>query len=233
MVPHEIANALMPADNLSCAAVAAAFARRDETIPLSLGAIDCLQTTTRDTLSNAECTESTIVFLLMVDQRDPWAYHSLVLLMRRDSTVFNDILGDGPTDGAAKVTAGVLDDGLVPTTDIIECGETDEFMRCHDQRAVHHCLRALHPTASRRVVPEAGQLQRSRWLSSQNASQATIAAGNPLFTSGRTNNGHPRSPEAIALSTRSHENSGPLANWPIIHSKKPLKLEFERRKVHS
>jgi hypothetical protein len=57
MAPHEIAKAFVPADILSREAVAAAFARRDETTPLSLGPINCLQTAARYALSDAECTE--------------------------------------------------------------------------------------------------------------------------------------------------------------------------------
>jgi hypothetical protein len=163
----------------------------------------------------------------MVDRRDPWAYRSLALITRRYSTVLNDILGHGSESGAAKITAGVLDGSLVPSTDIIECKDTDEFTRRHVRRASQHCLCASHCTASRRVVPEAGQLQRSRWLSSQKDSQGTFAAGNLLFTSGRTNNGQTRSPEAIALSTRSHEKLSSLAKCPSTQSKGIYKVEIQ------
>lgn len=129
MTPDQILTTLATHDGLPREAMVAARAHRDEMLPRFLEHIERLATATVDTVTDEDRDACLFVFHLLGEWRDQRAYRPLTRLLRADPELLDLVLGDGLTECASRVIAGVFDGDLQPIFDVIEDAEADDFAR--------------------------------------------------------------------------------------------------------
>jgi len=129
MTPDQILATLATCDGLPREAMKAAREHRDEMLPQFLAHIERLATATVDTVTDVDKDACLFVFHLLGEWRDPRAYRPLTRLLRVDPKLLDLVLGDGLTQCASRVIAGVFDGDLQPIFDVIEDPDADEFAR--------------------------------------------------------------------------------------------------------
>jgi len=129
MTPDQILATLATCDGLPREAMKAAREHRDEMLPQFLAHIERLATATVDTVTDVDKDACLFVFHLLGEWRDPRAYRPLTRLLRVDPKLLDLVLGDGLTQCASRVIAGVFNGDLQPIFDVIEDPDADEFAR--------------------------------------------------------------------------------------------------------
>jgi hypothetical protein len=127
MTPEAIVGELFGSRGLPREAMRAAGERRDVMVPVFL---EIVETTATDPMEDLEGDDLfLLVFHLLGEWREPRAYRPLAKVLRRDPEVVEMLLGDGVTESAARVMAGVFDGDLTPLFEIIEDEAADEYVR--------------------------------------------------------------------------------------------------------
>ncbi len=129
MTPDQILNTLATHDGLPREAMMAARDHRDEMLPRFIEHVERLATATVDTVEDVDRDACLFVFHLLGEWRDPRAYRPLTRLLRVDPELLDLVLGDGLTQCASRVIAGVFDGDLQPIFDVIEDSGADDFAR--------------------------------------------------------------------------------------------------------
>lgn len=129
MTPDQILTTLATHEGLPREAMMAAREHRDEMVPQFIEHIERLATATVDSVTDEDRDACLFVFHLLGEWCDPRAYRPLTRLLRADPTLLDLVLGDGLTECASRVIAGVFDGDLQPIFDVIEDASADDFAR--------------------------------------------------------------------------------------------------------
>lgn len=130
VTPEQIFTALAEAERLPRDAMIEAGEKRDRMVPVFLDLIHRLRRATPDTVAEDDLSAFLFAFFLLGEWRDTGAYRPLITLLRHDPELLDLLLGDGLTEGTARVVAGVCDGDLQPIFETIEDPGADEFVRC-------------------------------------------------------------------------------------------------------
>jgi hypothetical protein len=129
MTPDRIFHALATDEGLPRKAMEAARENREETITLFLAHVDRLAAAEPKTAAEDDVQAGLFVFYLLGEWRDPRAYRPLTRLLRQNPDLLDRVIGDGLTEGASRVIAGVFDGDFQPIFDVIEDEAADDFAR--------------------------------------------------------------------------------------------------------
>jgi len=127
MDAREILDRLTHAEGLPREALKAAAERREEMVPVFLGAIEGYLAL--EPAARAKPTPLFFICHLLGDWRETSAYGPLARLLRCPKDEIEAILGDGITSTSHRVMAAVFDGDPRPLYDIILDPEAEEFIR--------------------------------------------------------------------------------------------------------
>ena len=127
MTPDAILAAFDTPGLLPRAALTAAGAWRAELVPRFLDRIDALAAADLDAAS--EDVSFTIIYHLLAEWRETRAYRPMLRLLRGDPELVDALMGDGITECAARVVAGLFDGDLQPILAAVLDEKADEFVR--------------------------------------------------------------------------------------------------------
>ncbi len=132
MQVNEIMAELATSDGLPEAAIRAAVAQREETVPVFVRAIEAA---TADPAAE-DTSRIFFIFHILGELGANEAYRPLVRLLQLPTEELDELLGDAITETASRVMARVFDGDPAPLQGIVENPEADEFVRTEMLKAL-------------------------------------------------------------------------------------------------